>query len=220
MDKGTVLIDPTALAACIAAYNQTATVCTSSNLAPACRGVYVGTRAEGEPCGYGGEVPINGAHECKASGGSALCVWSVDSTVPGTTGTCHKAPHGKIGDACSGTALAGVDLLRDVFSLTSVPTFCFVDDGLYCPLDINAVCAPIVANGAACTQRQLCASASFCDSNTQTCMTVGTLGQSCTGDNLSCSRDLLCGANNQCRDPVFGVDVAPNACGGWPSVPN
>jgi hypothetical protein len=220
VDKGTVIIDQTALAACIAAYNQTATACTVNNLAPACRGVFVGTKAEGEPCGYAGEPRTEGAHECKASGGPEMCVWGDELAVPGGTGTCHKAPHGKIGDPCFSSCASGDDWLSDPIHMTSVPTVCFEDDGLYCTQSSNAVCAPIVAKGGYCTVDSACASASFCDSNTQTCMTAGTFGQSCAANGLQCSQDLACDANNQCTEPVFSFDNDPHLCSGWPTVPN
>ena len=220
VDKGTIIIDTTALAACIAAYNQTATACTLNNLAPACQGVFVGTKAEGEPCGYGGEPATWGAHECKASGGAELCVWTSPVGVPGATGTCHKAPHGKIGDYCFGSCASGEEWLSDAIQMTSVPAVCFEDDGLYCTWDSNRVCAPIVANGGACTVDPACVSASFCDSKTQTCMTAGTFGQSCAANGLHCSNDLACDANNQCTEPVFGFDSNPQDCDGWPTVPN
>ena len=228
VDKGTVIIDKTALAACIAAYNQTATACTLNNLAPACRGVFVGTKAEGEPCGYGGDPTTGGTitegvHECKASGGPELCVWTGDMTVSGATGTCHKPPHGKIGDPCIGSCQSGDEWLSDTVSLTSVLTVCFEDDGLYCRWGSNFVCAPIVANGGDCTDDSACASTSFCDSKTKTCMTAGTLGQSCAANALQCSHDLACGANNQCTEPIFGVfgsEGDPHDCSGLPPVPN
>ena len=220
VDRGTVIIDKTALAACIAAYNQTATACTLNNLAPACRGVFVGTKAEGDPCGYGSEPMTEGAHECKASGSPELCVWGDDLTAPGATGTCHKAPHGKIGDSCFGSARSGEEWLSDAIHMTSVPAVCFEDDGLYCTWGGNRVCAPIVANGGACTVDSACANASFCDSNTKTCMTAGIFGQSCAANGLHCSHDLACDANNQCTEPVFGLDNNPHDCDGSPTVPN
>jgi hypothetical protein len=182
----------------------------------------VGTKAEGEPCGYTGESTIEGAitegsHECKASGSPELCVWG-DTTVPGATGTCRKAPHGKIGDYCFGSARSGEEWISDAIHMTSVPAVCFEDDGLYCTWSGNRVCAPLVANGGTCTVDPACANASFCDSNTQTCMTAGTLGQSCAANALHCSPDLACDANNQCTEPVFGVDGDPHLCSGWPTM--
>jgi hypothetical protein len=80
-----------------------------------------------------------------------------------------------------------------------------------------------VANGGDCTDDSACASTSFCDSKTKTCMTAGTLGQSCAANALQCSHDLACGANNQCTEPIFGVfgsEGDPHDCSGLPPVPN
>ena len=104
--------------------------------------------------------------------------------------------------------------------MTSVPAVCFEDDGLYCTQSSNPVCAPIVANGGYCTVDWACANISFCDSKTQTCVTAGTLGQSCAANGMQCSHDLVCGANNQCAEPVFGLDANPLDCNGSPTVPN
>jgi hypothetical protein len=77
-----------------------------------------------------------------------------------------------------------------------------------------------VANGGTCTADWDCASASFCDSNTKTCMTAGTFGQSCAANALHCSHDLACDANNQCTEPVFDLHSMSQDCDGWPTVPN
>src|SRR5664279_659826 len=53
VNRGVETIDPAALAACIAGYKETATTCAFIPLETACKGVFVGTKAEGAACGVG-----------------------------------------------------------------------------------------------------------------------------------------------------------------------
>ena len=88
---GSVTVDSTALAACIAGCNRTATTCAFAPIATACNGVFVGTKAEGDPCGVGGSPPTGGVQECNASDGlrSSLEPAKAQSNVCGQRSICE-----------------------------------------------------------------------------------------------------------------------------------
>ena len=221
VNKGTVTIDSTALAACVAAYRLVATACVYAPLVTGCSGVFVGTKAESAPCGVGGNPFTPGRNECRKSGGAELCVWTGDSTDPTVTGACHKAPRGGKGDACASSCPSGQDCSADFFtSPGTVPVLCFEDDGLYCNWATSSgTCAPIVAQGGSCAvDPSECASNTYCDSTAATpvCKAAGTLGQSCTLSGSTCLSQYVCGANDTCVDPDFAYE---STCTGSPPVP-
>jgi hypothetical protein len=220
VSKGTVSIDNTALAACIAAYNQTATACTFGALVTGCMGVFAGTKAEGAPCGVGGIPKTDGVHECKPSSGPEMCLWTGDSSDPTVTGVCHKPDHGKSGDACAFGCPSGQDCSSDFSaSATDATAICFEDDGVYCNTTVSpSVCTPIVTKGGSCAADSMsCASTSYCDSTTSKCTAAGTIGQLCSAPGSQCLTSLACGSDGKCADPVFGSDSS--TCTGYPPEP-
>ena len=221
VNKGTATIDTTALASCVAAYNLTATSCTFSALMTGCNGVFVGTKGENDPCGVGGNPSTPGVNECKRSGGVELCVWTEDSSDPTVTGTCHKAPHGKNGDACASSCPSGQDCSADFYTSPGPgPVICFEDDGLYCNWATSTgTCAPIVAQGGSCSDDpSACASTTYCDSAaaTPTCKAAGTLGQPCSLSGSACLSHYSCGPDGKCAEPAFAYE---STCAGSPPVP-
>ena len=219
VNKGTVTIDSTALAACIAAYNQTATTCASIPLTAACTGVFVGTKAENEPCGIGGVPGTSGVSECKASGGPESCVWTGDSNDPAVTGVCQKIVRGKNGDPCASSCASGQDCSFDVYGSSGpAVAVCFEDDGLYCAFGSSeSACAPIVAQGGSCAaDSSSCASTTYCDYTTSKCKASGTIGQSCASLGSMCLSELVCGLDRKCADPGLASE---SACTGIPPAP-
>lgn len=223
VNKGTVTINNVALAACTAAYNQTATTCAFSPLETACRGVFVGTKAEGASCGVGGVPMTSGSRECKAGGGAEECVWTGDSNDPTVTGVCHTPPHGKNGDPCDATCESGDDCTTEVLTNQANPptAVCFENEGLYCKFDGNggSICAPIVPPGGSCADDSMaCGSAGYCDSTSGTpkCKVAGTIGQSCATLGTRCLSSLVCAPSGKCADQGFAFDTR---CSGTPPFP-
>ena len=220
VNKGTVTIDNTALAACIDGYNQVATTCTMSSLAAACKGVFVGTKAEGAPCGVGGVPMVVGVPECKSNGGAQECVWTGDSNDPTVTGVCRTPVHGKSGDSCASSCVSAQDCEFDLLTSSSSPTaVCFEDDGLYCNFATNpSTCTPIVGLAGSCaTDPSSCGSTATCDSTTSKCKAAATLGQSCsyTGGDM-CLSALVCNSAGKCAAPGLAYE---GSCSGTPPYP-
>jgi hypothetical protein len=188
--SGAITLDPTALAACRAAYTQAATSCTENPVVSACQNVFVGTRAENEACSNG--------QECKRDQGPVTCLITTQN---GTSGVCKKIPHGKAGDACSFDCEKGEDCSSTTYGVAdSNITLCFEEDGLYCDTSSDAAkCAPILALNAPCTGFDACGSANFCET---TCQKLSTLGEPCGEE---CLEVLEC-IDNQCQSPPFASD--------------
>jgi hypothetical protein len=220
VNQGTETIDNTALESCIAGYNQTATTCAFNPLVSACKGVFVGTEAEGASCGVGGVPMISGSGECKASGGAELCVWTGDVNVSTASGICKTPARGKSGDPCATSCAINQDCTTDLIAAPGTPTtVCFEADGLYCTSSSTSVCAPIVAVGGSCAaDSSSCTSTSYCDSSgtTPTCRAAGTLRQACGTAGTMCLSSLICGTDNKCDDPGFAFS---STCSGIPPYP-
>jgi len=218
--KGTETIDNTALAACILGYRATATACAFQPLEAACKGVFHGTKSDGAACGKGGVPNTGGAGECKVTGRATVCLWTGDSNVSTTTGTCLTPAHGKLGDPCATSCAKNDDCVFDLFTSPGYPTaVCFEDDGLRCASDgTSSVCAPFTATGASCADDiSSCASTDYCDSS-QKCSTGATLGQACSTSGPDCVQgmSLFCSSNDKCEDLGFAFD---STCGGTPPFP-
>ena len=214
LDKGTVSIDQNALAACVAAYNTAATTCTITGLNAACKGVFVGTQAEGQPCGGTSRF---GAFECKPVNGSSSCHLQTSGSDPTNTGVCTSLPRGKSGDLCSKTCLKKDTCVVDMVGGSApFPTFCFEEDGLYCSVATNpAVCQPILPNGHACVwDPNSCGTGNFCGWTSNACQLASKLGESCT--DAICADELTCGSVDKCVPSPFASD---SICNGTPSVP-
>jgi hypothetical protein len=220
LNRGTLTIDSKALAACVAAYNDTANTCTFTATDTACKGVFVGTKAEGAACGIGGVPMVSGGGECKTNGGAEECVWTGDSNDPTVTGVCHATPHGKNGDPCANRCVSPQDCTFDLLTTAGAPTaVCFESDGLYCNFDnAQPTCAPIVAVGASCAADQnSCATDSICDPTTSKCRAASTTGQPCSyTSGMPCVNSLVCGTDSKCAAPPFAYD---GTCSGNPPYP-
>jgi hypothetical protein len=188
--SGAITLDPTALAACRAAYTQAATSCTENPVVSACQNVFLGTRGENEACSNG--------QECKRDQGPVTCLIT---TPNGTSGVCKKIPHGKAGDACSFDCETGEDCSSTTYGVAdSNITLCFEADGLYCDTSSDSgKCAPILALDAPCNGFDSCGSANFCET---TCQKLSTLGEPCGQE---CLEVLEC-IDNQCQSPPFASD--------------
>lgn len=218
---GIETVDNAALSACIAGYRSTATTCAFQPLDAACRGVFVGTKAEGVACGKGGMPWTSAGGECKVTGRVTECVWTGDVNVSTTTGTCHTAERGKAGDPCAVSCAKNEDCVFDVATSTTAPTAaCLEEDGLYCKSDgTNSACTPIVATGGNCDYNSFaCASTDYCDSlsSPSQCRTAATLGQACQTIQCAGNMSLECDVNGKCVDLGFAFD---STCGGTPPFP-
>jgi hypothetical protein len=214
VDKGTVIVDQNALTACVAAYNTAATACTTTAVNAACKGVFVGTQAEGQPCGGSSKF---GAFECKPVNGSATCYWEPSDGGPRNAGVCVGIPRGKSGDACSRTCGKNGSCIVDMIGgAPPFPVACFEEDGLYCSVTTNpAVCKPTLPIDHACTwDPGSCGNGNYCGWTSNTCLAASKLGESCM--NAACVNDLMCGTNNRCVELPFASE---QICKGIPSVP-
>jgi hypothetical protein len=210
IDKGTVLIDATALAACVAAYQQDTTACTLNGILAACSGVLLGTKAPGQVCA--------GLEDCQRDQGPATCVKIQPGSVAPATGTCVKNAHGRSGDPCVSSCPKGNDCSTDTISGTPDPvtTLCFEADGLYCSYAADpSVCAPIVAADNACDfSFAMCGSLASCNADSSTCRPVIPLGQACQFSS-DCASGLLC-SNSKCVEQPFSDE---STCSGFLPAP-
>jgi hypothetical protein len=198
--SGAVLVDNAALAACLAAYQAAATTCTRAPVVQACRGVFIGTKAEDEPC--------SNQFECQRSAGPATCFKVQLAEDPPALGVCKKLQHGARDTPCLFNCLAGENCSSD--TITSSPddvsfVHCFEQDGLYCPLGAETPrCAPILTQGATCNfDFAECGSAMFCDT---TCKDRRILGQTCQFTS-ECMGGLLCVDHSCAPDPFTSEGV-------------
>jgi hypothetical protein len=213
LDLGQATTNPAAVAACEAAYKQAASTCTTKEVLAACTGIFVGLETEGQPCGKGGTPDVPGALACKQTGGPEVCLWTAPNTSdPSVAGMCKKMVHGRLGDVCVSTCVAGDDCSVDELTSptdTSV-TWCFEADGLYCSYQTNTPsCASVVAVGKDCSaDSEACGSATYCDINS-VCTAKSVLGESCSS--TPCVRPYVCGTSNKCETastPFADPDIA------------
>jgi len=182
--SGAITVDATALAACRAAYEAAATSCEENAVLKACRGVTLGTVAEGAPC-------TNGT-ECAAKPGPSTCLITAPN---GTVGVCSSVVHAASGQSCSFTCRAGDDCRSTTYDTTGAKlALCFEDEGLYCDAT-EQHCKALTPIGGACTGNDQCGINAFCST---TCQKRGTLGQAC----LPCLDSLMC-VDNKCVSPPF-----------------
>ena len=197
--KGTVTLDDSAFAACVAAYEAASKSCVLTTVVEACHGLFRGTLADGAPC--------SDAFECDRSAGPKICLKLQNSANP-NIGVCQTPPRGTSGTPC----LASCGTSDNCSTTVSNPddtvplAFCYEADGLYCPL--GDACAPLVANGAGCEWNEACGSDGFCDS---TCASIGHLGDPCQF-NFGCGSGLVCDSGFCVAEPVANDEI----CAGSP----
>src|SRR5207244_5490950 len=66
IDRGTVRVNQTALAACVSAYTEARTSCVLTQALAACRGIFVGTVSDGGSC--------TDVMECERAHGPKVCL--------------------------------------------------------------------------------------------------------------------------------------------------
>jgi len=196
IDTGGVTVNAAALAKCLAAYQQAATLCDENPVIAACQGVFSGTKAVGEPC--------NNGTECNAAQGPTTCLF-VDNTAG--PGVCKRTVHGKAGDACvSSCATTGGCSYETYGAADSLLTWCFEADGLYC--DSSLKCAPLVSIGQSCGSDDACGSGNTCY---LVCKKGAALGQAC--ETTACVHGLECSPDSgTCVDPPFASE---SVCSGY-----
>jgi hypothetical protein len=207
LERG-VRYDATAAGDCLAAAASNI-VCGEVNEAatPACKRIFVGTAAPGQPC--------TSSRECAPVAGRTVRCGSDDGLSPEvcTANSNDTTPHGKSGEACTSTC--SDDNSCD-FASTPVPlpgpggvpepqpapVACYLTDGLFCN---SGHCAPLLAVGEACLDYEACRGTAFCNFNTGLCTAPQPNGSPCDS-----SRD--CQSNNCANDgPV--ADPASGANG-------
>jgi len=216
VSMGEASINPTAVTACQAAYDEAASSCSAKTVRTACTDILVGKQGENAPCGKGGNPGVSGGLGCNRTDGPTVCLWTGDSSDPGVTGICHKVPHGEKGDPCAFTCETGTDCSFEQLGGPSdtLITLCFESDGLFCSSETGSLsCQPLVAPGGSCgANPDVCGSTSYCDSVTNTCKAASTAGQSCLYS--SCLRQLSCGADKKCVEPFWELATDYDSCAG------
>jgi hypothetical protein len=216
VSMGEASINPTAVAACQAAYDEATSSCSAKTVRTACTDILVGKQGENAPCGKGGNPGVSGGLGCNRTAGPTVCLWTGDSSDPGVTGICHKVPHGERGDPCAFTCETGADCSFEQLGGPSdtLITLCFESDGLFCSSETGSLsCQPLVALGNSCDSNpDACGSTNYCDSVTNTCKAASTAGQSCLYS--SCLRQLSCGADKKCVEPFWELATDYDSCAG------
>jgi hypothetical protein len=213
-EQGIVTVDTARLAACVSAYEKAATTCTITEVDAACQGVWLGTRAEGQPCG--GTIAF-GAFECKAANGSAACYWADDEQYPANPGVCVALPRGRAGDLCGKSCKTNHDCIMDVVGNPApLPVTCFEEDGLYCAVAANPpVCRPFLKAGDPCTYDPgCCGRENYCDWQKEVCRPAAKLGEAC--GEVYCVDGLGCGEGQLCYELTLTSD---KVCKGTPALP-
>jgi hypothetical protein len=198
VQSGSARVDATALAACLAAYQQAATGCLANPVIEACHGVFVGTKQVGENCSESG-------YDCDSQQGPTTCLITEQN---GTTGTCRAVPRGKAGDGCISTCRIGDSCSSVTYGAAGTDDFtlCFEVDGLYCDiLADDATCRPLVVQGMPCNFSEACGSAGTCSG---TCLAAAGPGQPC---GAGCRHELTC-IDDRCQSPTF---AGVNSCDGY-----
>jgi len=193
---GTLEVNASALTACVAAYQRAKTTCTLSEVRTTCHGLFAGVVPDGGKC--------SSVVECDRSQAPKVCLRLGD----GARGTCLAAVRGTSGTACAGSCPRGENCSTTTFAQEASVSIalCHEEDGLYCP--IGEGCAPLVADGEACTWNEACGSDGFCVS---TCNPRAQLGESCQYD-YGCAKGLACNAG-KCAEQPFATD---DMCQGTP----
>ena len=201
LTNGSVTLDMTALATCKSAYGAGPDQCNLNAVVTACAGVYVGTRAAGEPC--------TNLFDCDRSQGAMSCVVLDPNTDP--VGTCRTVPHLQNGDDCSFACRIGDDCSTTSFGSTDVLGLCFESDGLVCDYG-SSKCQNMVALGSACTEDGQCGSEAYCDT---TCKARPGVGEPCDSG-ASCRHELQCGDDGNCANPTW---TSSSTCAGYAPAP-
>jgi hypothetical protein len=192
---GTVEVDATALAACVAAFEAAETECVLTDVRTACRGILRGTLDDGDDC--------TDVMECDRSAGPMVCKKLQQGTADPNIGVCTPPPRGTLGDPCALSCEEG----QECSTTSSSPddtyplTLCFEADGLYCPLGES--CAAIVPDGDDCTYNEACGSDGFCVS---TCETLAGAGDVCQF-NYGCQDGLACVSSECTPEPFANNDT-------------
>lgn len=184
-EAGTLVSDASAVAACAAAVRASGSGC---ELMTSASRTFTGL-AECEAA-FVGKVPVGGSclvtEECEGS-----------AYVECRDSVCREFPPGEEGDPCIMTERPGIRAYPNS-AVTKDGARCRTKDGLYCAY-VSATlnrCAPIKADGAACTDAYSCGEESYCDG---TCKPLKAIGQSCKSSleclGLGCDPD-----SSKCTD--------------------
>lgn len=240
-DEGRLRADDTILAQCLAAA-QSIIGCQAADpdFAP-CRGVLLGTVAEGGTC--------RSSYECArgAGGMPAVCQKTLvshgDYSSPSETGVCRPSPLGKPGDACTIAVRTPFEAAEwatsaAIGALSSAPVVrCSRDQGLTCA----GACTPLGHVGDACLVSDACApglvcGCGLCQNDATLALTLivpcvdGTCQQSCPAPVAAPGREfcyegvdptdgqcrveqLACGYSYDCP-ASWAAAQSPNSCRG------
>jgi hypothetical protein len=202
LESGAVTLDEAALERCKAAYAEGPEQCNLNAVVAACRGVFIGQRALNDPCA--------GGNDCDRSEGARSCV-ILETTIPVPMGVCKQVPRAELGARCAFTCDAGDDCSNTSFGTAEALPLCFEDDGLWCDSSSDEpVCRAIVPLGEACERYDDCGSRAYCET---VCKAKSQRGELC---GYACLRQLQCGDDGRCRDPLWATE---SACVGYAPAP-
>jgi hypothetical protein len=201
--QGSLVVSPAGLQAWVAALQQTANDCLSPPNA-VWNGVWMGTRAIGQPCSM--------SDECMTGSAPTACVVAGSTADGGTPpGVCHAAPHGSLGGACGSSCATGYSCSFTVYtSDPNAPTaLCYASDGLRCD-PITSTCVALTALGAPCTSSSDCGDDAYCST---TCKAHVGEGAPCP-DPSACFGEFICSSAAVCTRVPFANDF--RCAGGVP----
>jgi len=200
LKSGNVVLDPEALARCIAAYEQAAATCIETGVAAACRDLLAGTKPAGAEC--------RDYQECDRRDGPVHCTFSGSAI-----GECRPLIHGDEGEACEHNCQNGTECSGNQGGEFDVPkVHCFEDEGLYCSTFTGTMaCGKLRGVGEECDNATACGSGGRCrvdpSDGTRRCSLGFELGEECqTNDRAACADDLFCDGDDEigvCRAYEF-----------------
>jgi hypothetical protein len=155
-----------------------------------------------------GQVPIGerctDSPDCAGSPDEAVCVVSGDRNDGVCTAGWMRPTRAALGEPCSATCRVDGEQQVCIGTGDLSPSFCLVEDGLYCASDTQT-CAPLIAEGSSCPREPDfpgCAAGAFCEH--ERCVPVRGAGGSCLVDTCVSPREcpsrseLACGPGLTC----------------------
>lgn len=216
LGRATVEYDAEAGGRCVRALRESPGQCDSTpDEFEACRSVFRGTVADGEPCVE--------SVDCAGFPGSAFCV---ERSVDDPRQVCMTVPapsppvRAGRGESCTGTCRPDDGSTSCVWTGSAPAVLCSTEEGLYCAR-ATSTCEPLIPEGASCERDPGflgCVAGTFCEH--ERCVPERGEGESCLVD--VCTSPLSCASPNEIacapglRCPVNDPDprcVAPKPDG-------
>jgi hypothetical protein len=204
-DPTKVRYDGSAADGCLAAYSAALNGCTFDQgsgqaVDAACDRLLVGQVPLGGACHKGAECAPQPGTQVSCSFTSSNSGSSDEGTCKVETSSPAAAPHGKQGEACTGSCAWTSCTIASSGSAMGPSALCFASEGLYC--DEHSTCQPSLADGAACSYSE-CKQGSYCAD--RLCAPKKADGTPCTG-----SEQCLVG---HCQYPKDTSGTQTGVCG-------